>query len=622
MKRPVQRLSQVISTFGPGAMIDLPTRSVVIGGLDRWEMQDSKTWHVISEPRLAERLKRELVAAGRLAPEKPLTLRTPPVDNRRPGMPPRGIHVTVFPAWFVCKHIEDPVPGQASGSRRRLLTRWANLDAAGGKQKFEHPQTRQKEEVTPLRFVGGCPRGHLQDIDWRWVLHRGEACEKPMWLEERGSSGDPRDTSIVCACGRPPLSLQLAFTPGVLGRCDGRRPWLGDSEPCNDTLRLLTRTATNTYFPQTATVISLPVGDDDLAQILGDFLSDLEGIDSEDKVALARQFNTQFRAAVDGYSASDIFAKLRQIRAGLSANASVSIRLAEFDILSSGLPLIGEDRPHALLHAETLSDTLWRGPSGYDQSGIASVVAVHRLREVSCLYGFTRFEPAPLATDGEVEEIRLSVNSAPLSVDADWLPAVEQFGEGLFLKFHGASIATWLSRPEVATRAESLSAAYQAWAAARGLSPSHEFAGAPYVMLHSLAHALMAEIALECGYPASAIKERIYAMPDSADVTRGRFGILLYTASAGAQGTLGGLIALAPRISGIVDQALNRLDICSNDPVCADHDPAETADERALTGAACHGCLFVAETSCERRNQLLDRALLVPTIADHGACFF
>ena len=39
MTKNAQRLSQVISTFGPGAMIDLPTRSVVVGGLELWDMR-------------------------------------------------------------------------------------------------------------------------------------------------------------------------------------------------------------------------------------------------------------------------------------------------------------------------------------------------------------------------------------------------------------------------------------------------------------------------------------------------------------------------------------------------------------------------------------------------------
>lgn len=54
--------------------------------------------------------------------------------------------------------------------------------------------------------------------------------------------------------------------------------------------------------------------------------------------------------------------------------------------------------------------------------------------------------------------------------------------------------------------------------------------------------------------------------------------------------------------------------LCSNDPVCASHSPADDHAERHLEGAACHGCLFIAEPSCEQFNQYLDRALVVPTI--------
>ena len=31
------RLSQIIGVFGPGSMIDLPERSVLVQGLDHWE---------------------------------------------------------------------------------------------------------------------------------------------------------------------------------------------------------------------------------------------------------------------------------------------------------------------------------------------------------------------------------------------------------------------------------------------------------------------------------------------------------------------------------------------------------------------------------------------------------
>ena len=143
---------------------------------------------------------------------------------------------------------------------------------------------------------------------------------------------------------------------------------------------------------------------------------------------------------------------------------------------------------------------------------------------------------------------------------------------------------------------------------------------AAYTMQHGLSHALMAEIALECGYPASALKERIYALSDPGQ--SGRFGILIYTATAGNQGTLGGLVATASSFGRILHAALRRLMICSNDSICADHEPTSTADDRAPHEAACHGCLLVAETSCEARNLFLDRSLLVETMATQHAAFF
>jgi hypothetical protein len=133
----------------------------------------------------------------------------------------------------------------------------------------------------------------------------------------------------------------------------------------------------------------------------------------------------------------------------------------------------------------------------------------------------------------------------------------------------------------------------------------------------------MAEIALDCGYPASSLKERVYALP-SPSGGFDRCGVLVYTASAGAQGTLGRLVATAPRprFARILRNALERAAICSNDPVCADHEPDSRSGDRATHGAACHGCLLIAETSCENRNLFLDRSLLTATMSADTAAFF
>ena len=622
MARNLQRLSQLITTFGPGAMLDLPTRSVLVGGLERWDMRE-RSFSAIDEPRLAEMLERKLKATGRLEEARTLSLRTPPLAVDVAGREPPGVAVTVFPTWFVCDAVGQPRAEGGTDQRRRRLVRWQDLTPANGRRQFEL-ETGKKAEVTPIRFVAGCEKGHLQDIDWRRVVHGPTECREAMWLVERGTSADPRDTLVECDCGKS-LSLEQAFAPHRLGTCRGDRPWLGDRDPlgCTNPLRFLTRTATNTYFPQVATVISLPSGEDALSRLVQAHFDDLAAARGAEDVGLARRFNRALAASLEGYSDAEVFARLHLFTAQVVRDASAPPQVAEFAVFASGQAVIGENRPDSLLFAETLSRETWDAGLAPLCRSIRSLVAVHRLREVSCLYGFTRFEAAPASSDGELEDVHLAVDGAPLSLGADWLPAVEQFGEGLFIHFDEAAIAEWLGRDDVGLRARQLLGGYERWAALRGDRRAPNNPGPVYTMLHSLSHVLMSEIALECGYPASALKERIYALPDPQRRNHfNRCGVLIYTATSGNQGTLGGLVATSARFRDILASALDRLELCSNDPICADHEPSSSADDRALHGAACHGCLLIAETSCENRNLFLDRGLLVETMAGQGASFF
>jgi hypothetical protein len=620
MTNNAQRLSQLISTFGPGAMIDLPTRSVVVTGLEFWEMR-ANSFTTIPEPRLTARLEQLLKDQGRLDPNISLSLRTPPVSTDNTTGMPAGVTAPVFPTWFVCEQVEATTATTGTLRRRRLV-RWQDLDTKG-RRRFVFDDGR-KSEVTPIRFVCACEKGHLQDIDWRWVVHGTVQCQEPLWVEEKGTSADPADTSIVCGCGRS-LSLQDAFQPGRLGKCRGERPWLLDRDPdgCGDNLKLLTRTATNTYFPQVYTVISLPSEEDDLTRLVDELSGDLANVQTVEDVAQAKRFNPKVSVSLGASPDIEIFERLKRLREGARADVSRSPKMSEFNVFASGRQQIGQNQPAAKLYAETLPRTAWLDPSvDIDTSAIKNFVAVHRLREVSSLYGFTRFEAAPTSSEGDIEDIQLAVRGAPISRGADWLPAIEQFGEGLFIHIDEQAVNRWLQDPDAVNRQTSLLRGYDHWRAKfSGGAPSYP--GTAYTLLHSLSHALMAEIALDSGYPASSLKERIYTLGDARnDGAPIKCGILIYTATPGAQGTLGGLVAAGSRFSSTLRSALDRLAICSNDPICADHEPDGQSGDRATHGAACHGCLLIAETSCEVRNLFLDRSLLVQTMARHRSNFF
>lgn len=620
MTKNAQRLSQLISTFGPGAMIDLPTRSVVVAGLEFWEMR-ANSFTTIPEPRLTARLEQLLKDQGRLDANISLSLRTPPVATDNTTGMPAGVTAPIFPTWFVCEQVE--ATAAATGTlRRRRLVRWQDLDTKG-RRRFVFDDGR-KSEVTPIRFVCACEKGHLQDIDWRWVVHGTVQCHEPLWVEEKGTSADPADTSVVCGCGRR-LSLQDAFQPGRLGKCRGERPWLLDRDPdgCGDNLKLLTRTATNTFFPQVYTVISLPSEEDDLTRLVDELSGDLANVQTVEDVAQAKRFNPKVSVSLGAYPDAEIFERLKRLREGATADAARSPKMSEFDVFASGRQQIGHNNPRAKLYAETLPRTAWVDPGvDIDTSAIKNLVAVHRLREVSSLYGFTRFEAAPTSSDGDIEDIQLAVRGAPISRGADWLPAIEQFGEGLFIHIDEQAVNRWLQSPYVVDRQASLLRGYDHWRA-KFSAGAPNYPGTAYTLLHSLSHALMAEIALDSGYPASSLKERIYALSDARNGGAPiKCGILIYTATPGAQGTLGGLVAAGSRFSSILRNALARQLICSNDPVCADHEPDGRSGDRATHGAACHGCLLIAETSCEMRNLFLDRSLLVQTMAGQQSNFF
>jgi hypothetical protein len=615
-----QRLSQIVSTFGPGSMIDLPTRSVVVAGLEFWDTRGA-AFTTIAEPRLALRLERLLKDQHRLDAGVTLSLRTPPASSNSNGQALQGVMAPIFPTWFVCE-LAEPNSNPKDPLRRRRLVRWQDLDTKG-RRRFVFDDGR-KSDVTPIRFVCACDNGHLQDIDWRWVVHGPVQCQEPMWVEEKGTSADPADTSVVCQCKRR-LSLQDAFQPGRLGACRGERPWLLDRDPngCGQNLKLLTRTATNTYFPQVYTVISLPSEEDELTRLVDELSGDLASLQTVADVATAKRFNPKASASLGVYPDAEIFDRLMRIREGAAVDSLRSPKVSEFDVFASGRAEIGHNHPDAKLYAQTLPRAVWEDESaGSDLSAIVNLVAVHRLREVSCLYGFTRFEAAPTSADGDFEDIQLAVRGAPISRGSDWLPAIEQFGEGLFIHFDPDAVERWLATAEVAARQGKLMAGYFHWLR-RFSSKPPSYPGTEYTLLHSLSHALMAEIALDCGYPASSLKERIYSFTEkAAEGASARFGILIYTATPGAQGTLGGLVAAAPRFARILAGALDRLKTCSNDPICADHEPDGRSGDRATHGAACHGCLLIAETSCEMRNLFLDRSLLVDTMAESGAAFF
>jgi hypothetical protein len=590
------RQSQVVTTFGPGAPLDLPNYSVLVGGLEGWSQQGREEIH---EPRLVAKLKRVLELPD-------LKLFTPPPEGDEAATQ-TGITVWQFPEWFIAQDVEQDKHAPTVRSRllvhRLALTRGKFIDA-----------DKKKHSVVPIRFVRACPRGHIGDIDWYTFVHRGEEpCRRQLWIEERGTSGDLAEVFVRCECGkRRSISQATQLETRPLGVCDGARPWLGpyNKENCNEPNRLLVRHASNAYFPQIMSVISIPDRNEELAEAVSQVWEHyLQYIETIEELQKERDRKPPVRDILGDFSDAEVFSEIQARKGASGAGAQdKTVKAVELETLNASKEELGNDRPDGDFYARALPRAQWDTPMMAD---LERVVLVHRLREVVAQVGFTRFESTSPDIEGELE---LGVKRATLAREVTWLPAVENRGEGVFLSFKKDAVETWLARPEVKERGKQLLAGFNCWKEDHKDS-TREFFGLPYIMLHSLSHLLITAVSLECGYPASSIRERIYA-------TDKGYGILLYTGTPDAEGTLGGLVDVGRKIHLHMERALELGRLCSNDPVCAQHDPSNTHERRFLHGAACHGCLLIAEPSCEQRNDFLDRALVVSTVDNLGAEFF
>lgn len=592
------RPSQAIHSFGVGSLVDLPSLSVIVGGLDRW---DTTRQAVVTEDRLLDAVRARLgpqVELLRTLPVEPQTTNNPYDEWARIGVP-----VTVFPRWLRCTACNRLFP-VASGA----LTLEHNPHRID-KTRYTHPncdKARRPPAAVPARFVTGCPAGHLDEFPWvRFAHQKKPVCANPVLrVNDVGSGGRATDLLVTCLTCGDQATLAKAFGPAakaMMPQCRGRHPNLGRSgEPCPEQLRTLVLGASNLWFSVSVSVLSLPVGGGSLAQLVYGHWAELDTMAVKEVLVYALQSNRVLQGAFAGHDVDEIWEGVEARRAGGSAPAGTDVLGPEWSALTAATPT--SPSPH--FEAEPTE------PPALHSSKIAGVTLAHRLRVVTALCGFTRISAAE---PGDVAGVApLESAGAP-----GWVPVVENRGEGIFVRLDETEVQTWEGAAYDHPVLVAMRRAHREWRQARGLDPGQGWPGERYVLLHSLSHALINELAIQCGDSSASISERIYSRRPG-EGPEPMAGILLYTSAPDAEGTLGGLVSLgrAGELGPVLGRALERAGLCSSDPLCADHEP--DAATSAIHGAACHACLLVAETSCERGNRYLDRGALVETFRQAG----
>lgn len=587
------RRSQLVSTYGIGAIIDLEKGSFMPMGLEDWESATRLPSLTIGEPRLQGMLGVDHFRLG-------------PVKQDIPGsrlVKARSTAPAVrFPEWHECPKCHRlgrqgaPFELAADGARLACLSH-------GASGVF----------TTPVRFVVACRGGHIDDFPWEWWAHRGRdegTCDNPsLYLRSQGRSASLADLYVECrACGtaerRTSKSLGDAFGSNALsGRsCNGFRPWLHDRQGgCNHPVQMIQRGASNVHFPVVCSTLSIPPASEAVSQIVVEMKPTLDSLPPESIAPVLAGLAAQYNIPVE-----PLLTAWRQLQ-----NAGTGGLLTERISRAEEYAALSEDRDDPVVAGIVPQFTNEVIDPPPELAGWFDLIsAASRLREVRALAGFSRIEPFPVSADRVAQAIA-DASIAPLSkTPRNWLPAAEIRGEGIFMRFRTEAVDRWLQdNPALCARSDLLEARSRAIAEQRGYL--RDYTVTPRLLLvHSFAHALIRQISVECGYSASALRERLFVSETGPD-RPAMNGVLIYTGSPDSEGSLGGLVRLADPdlLVPIVLRTLRSAGWCGSDPVCLETDPAQSGDR--VSGAACHCCLLLPETACEKFNRELDRAVLV-----------
>lgn len=612
------RVTQYVTAFGPGAIFDFGGESLIA--------MDSSRWRDVHCRKI--RLNRLEHRASSVCGHPVEHFLVPPVPTEVKSSAQEadfGLPYIRFPRWLFC-------------ARCRRLVHWGPEEERDLQNQIcENPSHRSSPgcpscpsakdaTLVPMRFIYVCPKGHIGDIDWSaWVHSRpdssaGPGCRSDVGLRleaTTGAGGGLGSLRVTCTACKAHRSLADLMKPGELGRsgtrCRGAQPW-ENGRTCAEQPRAEQRGSSNVYFPRLLSAIDLPAdgarqdvgsSEEGLTPLEAQSMSKLKELQRRYQAAAAILRESRIRNWMDSIEAiaSDLGMTAEEVVAAIKSQKEASVPAAsavleECSIADAEESLKSEEWPFLCEPCEydNFRTAVHLADFGVDR-GVGQVTEVCMLREVRAFSGFSRLSPSNSAI------------GAGGSARRPWLPAIEIFGEGIFVPLDEAALTRWES-----TNSELLKARLTKIAELRqndrGLVGTLPLPSPRFVLVHSLSHALMRQLAFECGYDTASLRERIYCRAADAFGSGGRAGVLIYTASSDSEGSLGGLArqALPGRFANMFVTALRRASWCSSDPVCAE---MESQGLGGLNRAACHACMLVTETSCTCFNTMLDRSLLI-----------
>ncbi len=580
------RHSQFIITWGPGSILEGPDGPRIIPmpdiGLFTRNSRLSPEDFAISD----ERMSKGLLDGNNI-------FRLP--SNAELGAGNTPLYKTkAFPEWWVCT------------THNRLYKKYKD-----GCPECKKGISGKRDAV---RFVMACPKGHLDDVNWDYVVHLKSSgkCKQsyPKYYFWNGGGGSLKEIEITCPnCGSY-VNLGNIYTREW--NCSGRFPESENILPppirqrCKEKSQIIQRRATNLRIPEIATLFTID-NYTNLHRLLSmkeikTLLIDRKPDNMEDlekklrKQVLSRNLN-------NGTVSEILASPWNEIKNAIDDIVRPSDALGYSELI--------KDEYRKLLHASIngappvkgaspISSVIFEVPKSKiskvktSENNVFRITPITKLRTVLVQKGYRR-----ISSDNHFVPTHFKDNKGSV-----WYPGVELLGEGVFITLDnndghveenkGPAWKNWYNCYKKSDLYDNKKI-FRNQVKRIELNPV-------FVWWHTLSHLLLRTLSIYSGYSSASIRERIY-FERGKKGSRG--GIILYTVQPG-EGTMGGLVSLTNKFAKMIDKAYKLSVSCPNDPLCIEN----KFKKGDVSGAACYGCLLVSETSCEHRNMFLDRHIL------------
>ena len=626
------RPSQFITTYGPGSIIELPDGPVLIPLGDEGLFLENNQYglkvsdYAINDQRMSKGVLKE-AKIFRLPTNSELGLENDATIYR----------TKKFPEWNLCLN-SDYHP-----TRTDILYNFKERGQSACPICRVIPDTSRLLKGSAIRFVSVCKNGHLDDVPWYDLIHHGTTCSETnsvinelknknslLWKTSAGTG--LRYTEIECPrCGKSE-NLGSLYSREI--NCTARFPETeGLKEPpsrkfdCSVKAKIMQRQAANIRIPEIKTLLSVQSVMMDLnsqlqnPSIVAAIKITLKSIDPEWKVHKTKiTTQDQLDDFFDNMETLDVAPKIIKKFKDESLETLVQLMddfnkpipvgyhdliLDEFNELRKASiygapPSAHQSKSKILFEAE-------KGKNFVIGKNTFVVTPISKLQTISVQTGFKRDDTGDDLLQSDSELVKTSFFD---DAGTEWYPGVSYTGEGIFIRLDGDNVLSdilngddvkqWLKTHHEETTSGEVDYTRYLF---RDSENSRDELHPGFVWWHTLSHLLIRIISEESGYSSSSIRERIYFKYEGGKING---GILLYAAQPGAEGTLGGLIALLSHFESFLNTAFEKSAMCSADPLCTE----DIFKHKDINGACCFGCLMNSETSCEHRNMWLDRNVL------------